>query len=116
MGVEKGDEEENAQKLIRRILGYRIFSGEDGKMNKSVKEVNGQVLVVSQFTLAADTKKGARPSFSSAAPPDEGERLYDYAVEMIKNELGEVSTGEFGADMRVSLQNDGPVTFWLQVP
>lgn len=117
IGVEKSDTSADVTKLANRLLGYRVFSDGDDKMNLSVKDIQGDVLLVSQFTLAADTRKGARPSFSSAAPPDSAQVLFDAFVTHIKNEpaLNHVATGEFGADMQVSLLNDGPVTFHLQV-
>lgn len=114
IGVEKNDSQENADKLIRRLLGYRIFSDVDNKMNLSLSDVSGGLLLVPQFTLAADTKKGMRPSFSSAAPPLLGEQLFDYFVQQAKFQYPQVQTGQFSADMQVSLCNDGPVTFYLQ--
>ena len=114
LGVQKGDDEARAEKLIHKVLNYRIFPDDEGKMNLSVKDVGGGVLVVSQFTLAADTQKGLRPSFSSAAPPAEAERLYNYFVEKMDSLHGRVATGVFGGDMKVSLCNDGPVTFLLE--
>lgn len=113
IGVEKEDTEKNADRLLERLLGYRIFSDQDDKMNLSVSDVEGGLLLVPQFTLAADTRKGKRPSFSSAAPPSEGERLFNYFVNKAKADYPMVETGQFGADMKVSLCNDGPVTFWL---
>ncbi len=113
LGIEKADDEKKAEKLLHKILNYRIFSDAEDKMNLSLKDINGQLLIVSQFTLAANTKKGMRPSFSSAAAPDEGLRLYNYFVEHAKQEVS-VSTGEFGADMKVHIVNDGPVTFRLE--
>lgn len=113
VGVEKGDDEAKADKLLHRMLGYRVFADAEDKMNLSVADVSGGLLLVSQFTLAADTKKGMRPSFSSAAPPADGERLFDYLVDQAKQKHPIVESGEFGADMKVSLLNDGPVTFWL---
>ena len=113
LGIEKTDTQSTADKLIEKILAYRIFSDEQQKMNCSVQQVNGGVLVVSQFTLAADTQKGLRPSFSSAMPPANAEKLYDYFVERIRTQHSKVATGIFGADMQVSLLNDGPVTFNL---
>ncbi|MEP1742707.1 MAG: D-aminoacyl-tRNA deacylase [Kangiellaceae bacterium] len=113
IGVEKNDTQEKADKLIRRLLGYRIFSDQNDKMNLSLSDVAGGLLLVPQFTLAADTNKGMRPSFSSAAPPQIGEQLFDYFVEQATNLHPVVQTGRFGADMQVSLCNDGPVTFWL---
>ncbi|ATC93165.1 D-aminoacyl-tRNA deacylase [Pseudoalteromonas tunicata] len=115
LGVEKHDNEQSADKLLHKICGYRIFTDDQGKMNLSVSDVQGQLLVVSQFTLAADTKKGMRPSFSSAAVPDEAKRLYHYFVAQAQAKGIEVATGEFGADMKVHLVNDGPVTFRLEV-
>ncbi|MCG3883641.1 D-tyrosyl-tRNA(Tyr) deacylase [Photobacterium leiognathi] len=115
LGVEKGDDEVKAQKLRDKVLGYRVFSDEDGKMNLNVQQAGGSVLVVSQFTLAADTKKGMRPGFSSGAAPTEAERLYEYFVEQCKAKEIQTETGIFAADMQVALNNDGPVTFWLQV-
>lgn len=116
LGVEKEDDEKKADKLLNKVSGYRIFPDDEGKMNLSLKDIKGQLLVVSQFTLAADTKKGMRPSFSSAAIPSEAARLYEYFVGQAKNiePLTKVATGEFGADMKVSLINDGPVTFRLE--
>lgn len=113
IGVEKNDTQEKADKLIRRLLGYRIFSDQNDKMNLSLSDVAGGLLLVPQFTLAAETNKGMRPSFSSAAPPQIGEQLFDYLVEQAINLHPVVQTGRFGADMQVSLCNDGPVTFWL---
>lgn len=114
VGVERGDTEVEALLLAERVLGYRIFPDAEGKMNRSLKEVNGQMLAVPQFTLAADTKNGTRPSFSTAASPAEAERLFGKFVEKMKEWLPRVATGRFGADMQLSLVNDGPVTFWLQ--
>ncbi|SFD31604.1 D-aminoacyl-tRNA deacylase [Pseudoalteromonas denitrificans] len=114
LGIEKGDEEQKSDKLLKKVMGYRIFPDKEGKMNLSLKDIEGQLLVVSQFTLAADTKKGMRPSFSSAAVPSEGERLYNYFVSQAKEYASHVETGEFGADMKVHLVNDGPVTFRLE--
>lgn len=114
IGVQKNDSSSNADKLLRRLLGYRIFSDENDKMNLSLSDIAGGLLLVPQFTLAADTNKGMRPSFSSAAPPDLGEQTFDYFVQQARNQYSQVQTGQFGADMQVSLCNDGPVTFWLQ--
>lgn len=114
LGVEKDDTEARADKLLKKILGYRIFPDDDGKMNLNLEQINGELLVVSQFTLVADTQKGLRPSFSSGASPDLGERLYNYFLEQSKSTGVTVSSGRFGADMKVSLCNDGPVTFWLE--
>ena len=115
LGVEKKDDEAVADKLLKKILNYRIFSDEDDKMNLSVLDVAGGVLLVSQFTLVADTKKGLRPSFSSAAKPADAEHLYRYTVDSAKKLTKNVQQGVFAADMRVSLLNDGPVTFMLEV-
>lgn len=115
LGVEKEDDAQKAEKLVNRILGYRVFEDEAGKMNLSLKDVQGELLLVPQFTLAADTNSGMRPSFSSAAPPEDGERWFNYVVDRCDAILGKVEKGRFGADMKVALLNDGPVTFWLQV-
>lgn len=116
IGVEKKDSEDQVTRLLDKILSYRIFADSDDKMNLSVKDIEGGLLlVVPQFTLAADTQKGCRPSFSSAAPPELGEVLFDKFVTQAKNKYKHIETGQFGADMKVSLLNDGPVTFWLQV-
>lgn len=115
LGVEKEDDMAKADKLVHRMLGYRIFEDQQGKMNLSVRDIGGEVLLVPQFTLAADTNSGLRPSFSAAAAPQEGEHWFNYAAQKCKSDLGGVQLGEFGADMKVSLLNDGPVTFWLQV-
>lgn len=116
IGVERGDAEAQADRLLERLLGYRVFSDAEGKMNLGLRDVNGGLLLVPQFTLAADTCKGMRPSFTPAAPPPEGERLFDYLVRQARHQYSPVATGRFGADMKVTLTNDGPVTFWLQVP
>jgi D-aminoacyl-tRNA deacylase len=115
LGVERGDGGVEAARLAERVLGYRVFADSDGKMNRSLVEIEGELLVVPQFTLVADTKSGARPSFSSGASPAEGERLYLAFVDEAKKRHARVATGRFGAHMKVSLVNDGPVTFWLQV-
>ncbi|HBO23495.1 MULTISPECIES: D-aminoacyl-tRNA deacylase [unclassified Providencia] len=115
LGVEKDDDEQKAKRLCEKVLGYRIFSDDQGKMNLNVQQAGGSLLVVSQFTLAADTNKGMRPSFSGGAEPERAEELYTYFVQQSR-QLGIVTeTGQFAADMQVSLTNDGPVTFWLQV-
>ena len=114
LGVDKGDDQAKADQLLHKVLHYRFFVDDDGKMNNNVQQVGGSILIVSQFTLAADTKKGLRPGFSSAAPPALGEQLYDYFVAQAKAKIT-VATGQFGADMQVSLTNDGPVTFMLEV-
>ena len=116
IGVEKGDGEAQADRLLERMLAYRMFEDADGKMNLDLRQVGGELLLVSQFTLAANTNKGNRASFTSAAPPDEGRRLFDYLVDRAKEALGKCPTGEFGAHMQVRLINDGPVTFRLRVP
>jgi D-aminoacyl-tRNA deacylase len=118
--AERGDTQAVADKLLAKMLAYRVFSDATGKMNLPVRDIDGAgraggVLLVSQFTLAADTSSGLRPSFTPAAPPDEGRRLFDYFVAQARATHPIVETGEFGADMQVSLVNDGPVTFWLQV-
>jgi D-tyrosyl-tRNA(Tyr) deacylase len=114
LGIEKNDNEESINQLLNKILNYRIFNDKQGKMNLSLNDIAGDLLVVSQFTLAADTKKGMRPSFSSAAPPEPAEALYDSFLKQAQIKCqGEVASGEFGADMQVSLCNDGPVTFLL---
>lgn len=115
LGVQKDDDEAKADKLLHRLLGYRVFADAEDKMNLGLADVEGGLLLVPQFTLAADTRKGMRPSFSSAAPPAEGERLFDYVVSQAKQKYNKVETGQFGADMKVSLLNDGPVTFWIEV-
>ncbi|MCK4950724.1 MAG: D-tyrosyl-tRNA(Tyr) deacylase [Gammaproteobacteria bacterium] len=115
VGVERNDAQDQANRLLEKILGYRVFSDQEGKMNLSVQDIKGSVLLVPQFTLAADTGKGLRPSFSSAAEPEQGKELFEYLVERARQEHDPVATGKFGADMQVSLMNDGPVTFWLQV-
>jgi D-tyrosyl-tRNA(Tyr) deacylase len=114
VGVERGDGETEAARLAERVIAYRIFADAQGRMNLSLKEIAGELLAVPQFTLAADTNSGLRPSFSSAASPAEGEALFVRFVEKAA-EAVHVATGRFGADMQVSLVNDGPVTFWLQV-
>ncbi len=115
LGIQKADTEETVSKLIDKLLAYRIFADADNKMNCNVQQIDGGVLVVSQFTLAADTKKGLRPSFSSAAPPAQAQALYDYFVTQLRDRHPKVATGVFAADMQVSLVNDGPVTFMLEM-
>ena len=115
LGVERGDSENEAARLAERVLGYRVFADDAGKMNRSVKDVSGGLLVVPQFTLVADTNSGTRPSFFSGASPEDGERLYERFVQETRGRYARVETGRFGAHMKVSLVNDGPVTFWLQV-
>lgn len=114
VGVEPQDSEASAAKLLHKLLNYRVFSDSDGKMNLSLTEVAGGLLLVSQFTLAADTRKGLRPGFSTAAPPALGEALFDHLVGMARQQHDPVATGRFGADMQVHLINDGPVTFLLE--
>lgn len=115
LGIEKNDDEAKAKKLSQKVMNYRIFSDDLGKMNLNVQQVHGELLVVSQFTLVADTQSGNRPSFSSAAPTHLGEALYQYFVECCSINGMPCQTGVFGADMQVSLLNDGPVTFQLKV-
>ena len=114
VGVVKADGDSDAHRLVERILGYRIFSDQNGRMNRNVLEVQGSVLLVPQFTLAADTRKGMRPSFSSAAEPEKGSALFDAVVDIMRRQTSHVQCGRFGADMQVELVNDGPVTFWLE--
>ena len=114
VGVEKGDSEVDADKLLHKLLHYRVFSDEAGKMNHNLQQAQGGLLLVSQFTLVADTRKGLRPSFSSAAPPDEGERLFNYLVSQARAAWPHIAEGQVGADMQVALVNDGPVTFLLE--
>ena len=114
LGVEKEDNQEKADKLAEKVLNYRIFSDENDKMNLNVQQAKGELLIVSQFTLAADTQKGLRPSFSKGAAPALANELYEYFIQKCGEKLP-VSTGKFAADMQVSLTNDGPVTFWLNV-
>jgi len=115
VGVERGDGPAEAARLAERVLAYRIFADEQGKMNLSLKDTGGELLAVPQFTLAADTNSGLRPSFSSAAAPADGEALFLKFVEKAAESI-RVAGGRFGADMKVSLVNDGPVTFWIEVP
>lgn len=114
LGVEKKDSKKNTEDLLHKVINYRIFADSDGKMNLSLLDTQGELLIIPQFTLPANTKKGTRPSFASAAPPQEGNSLYRYFIEQAKLKIKVVGTGEFGADMQVSSTNDGPVTFWLQ--
>lgn len=116
VGVERDDGEAQADRLLERLLSYRVFPDAEGRMNLSLADIGGGLLLVPQFTLAADTRKGTRPGFSPAAEPAEGRRLFDYLASRARREHPIVETGEFGAHMLVSLVNDGPVTFWLQVP
>jgi D-tyrosyl-tRNA(Tyr) deacylase len=114
VGVQRGDDEQRAARLLERLLGYRVFPDAAGRMNRSLRDVQGGLLLVPQFTLAADTRKGSRASFTSAAPPEEGRRLFEHLVRRATASHPLVETGRFGADMQVSLVNDGPVTFWLE--
>jgi len=115
IGLERGDTGLEADRLLERLVTYRVFADKQGKMNLSLLDTGGGLLLVPQFTLAAQTQKGTRPGFSTAADPAEGRRLFDYLAEEARKRLAVVQTGEFGAHMRVSLTNDGPVTFWLRV-
>ena len=114
VGVEKADDRARAERLLQRILGYRIFTDAEGKMNLSLRDTGGGLLLVPQFTLAADTRKGMRPSFTPAAAPEDGRALFDYLGQCASEQHRPVAFGRFGADMQVSLVNDGPVTFQLQ--
>ncbi len=115
VGVERGDDEAGADRLLERLLGYRVFADAAGRMNRSLRETGGGLLLVSQFTLVADTDKGTRPSFSAAAGPEEGRRLFEYLLQRARMHHDPVATGVFGAHMHVALVNDGPVTFQLRV-
>ncbi len=116
LGVQREDTNQLADKLLHKVINYRIFEDDGGKMNQSLLDIQGELLIVSQFTLPADTRKGLRPSFTPAAPPAMGLALYEYFIEQANLAIEpSVQTGEFGADMQVSLVNDGPVTFWLEV-
>lgn len=114
LGVEKDDNGLQIQKMARKVFNLRIFTDTDGKMNKSISDVNGELLVVSQFTLVADTTKGNRPSFSKGATPAHGEFIYSSFIKHVSTEFSECQSGVFGADMAVNLVNDGPVTFWIE--
>lgn len=114
IGIERDDSETTADRLLDRLLGYRIFADAEGRMNLSLKDIGGGLLLVPQFTLAADTRRGMRPSFTPAAAPENGRRLFEYLVKQASQHYPDVATGRFGADMQVTLTNDGPVTFWLQ--
>ena len=117
LAVEPADTDAQAESLVDRLLRYRVFEDENGRMNRSLLDTGGGLLLVPQFTLAADTGKGLRPSFTRAAPPEQGRRLFDLAADHARRQIGDrLATGRFGAHMRVSLTNDGPVTFWLQTP
>ncbi len=115
IGVERFDSEQQVERLLARILGYRVFPDSSGRMNRSIVEISGGLLLVPQFTLAADTRKGMRPSFSSAATPEQSEILFNKLLEQARIRHKEVAAGRFGTHMQVHLVNDGPVTFWLQV-
>jgi D-tyrosyl-tRNA(Tyr) deacylase len=114
IGVRRGDDRASADRLIERVLGYRIFPDDQGRMNRSLRDIGGGLLLVSQFTLAADTRTGTRAGFTTAAPPDEAKVLFDYLAERAAIVHNPVATGVFGANMQISLVNDGPVTFWLE--
>ena len=114
VAVEKVDTQKDAERLLERILNYRIFADENDRMNLGLKSINGGLLLIPQFTLAADTKKGCRPSFISAAPPEKGLQLFSYLQNLAKNSYDKIEFGRFGADMKVTLVNDGPVTFILR--
>ncbi|WP_455383811.1 D-aminoacyl-tRNA deacylase [Acidihalobacter prosperus] len=116
VGVERGDGEPQAERLLDRLLGYRVFGDAEGRMNLSLSDVGGGLLLVPQFTLPANTRKGMRPSFTPAAAPEDGRRLFAWIVERARARHAPVATGIFGADMQVESVNDGPVTFWLEVP
>ncbi len=113
--AERGDTEQEADALLDKLLGYRVFPDEADRMNRSLADIDGGLLLVPQFTLAADTQSGKRPSFTPAAPPEEARRLFDYFSAQARVRHRQVQTGRFGANMQVSLTNDGPVTFWLQI-
>lgn len=114
IGVQPRDDEGSTERLLERLLGYRIFPDEQGRMNRSLRDIGGGLLLVPQFTLAADTHKGTRPGFSTAAAPAEAERLFGQLCAAARRSHPHIETGQFGADMQVALVNDGPVTFWLQ--
>lgn len=114
VGIEKNDGQPQMERLLQRLLGYRVFEDDDGKMNRSVQDVQGGLLLVPQFTLTADTNKGMRPSFTSGAAPDDAKEAFGRFVDLASSQFGKVQSGRFGADMKVELVNDGPVTFWLQ--
>lgn len=115
VGVERGDGALQAERLVERLLAYRVFADAAGRMNHSLQQVQGGLLLVPQFTLAADTRSGLRPSFTPAATPADGERWFAHLVQHARRQHAVVATGQFGADMQVSLTNDGPVTFWLRI-
>ncbi len=115
VGVEKNDSEKQAERLIEKLINYRVFPDDQDKMNLSLKEIKGGLLLVPQFTLAAETQKGLRPSFSNAAVPELGKQLFEYLITHARQQFAIVEAGVFGANMQVNLTNDGPVTFWLKV-
>lgn len=114
VGVQKHDGPDEVERLSERLLGYRVFADEQGKMNLSVRDIEGGILLVPQFTLAADTRKGTRASFTAAATPEQGRSCFEQLLQTTRQRYANVQSGRFGADMQVSLTNDGPVTFWLQ--
>ncbi len=114
LGIEKNDTDKNADLLLNKIIHFRIFEDEQQKMNRSLLDCKGELLIVPQFTLPADTRKGTRPSFASAAPPQLGKKMVDYFIAQSQQNIDRVQAGKFGVDMQVSLVNTGPVTFWLQ--
>ncbi|MEJ2529316.1 MAG: D-aminoacyl-tRNA deacylase [Gammaproteobacteria bacterium] len=114
IGIERGDSEAKADRLLERLLSFRVFPDSDDRMNLSLRDIDGDLLLVPQFTLAADTRKGNRPGFSNAAKPDDGQYLFNYLYAQATGRHAWVQRGIFGADMQISLINDGPVTFWLQ--
>jgi len=114
IAVEPADGEVQARRMLERLLGYRVFADAQGRMNRSLAETGGGLLLVPQFTLAADTRKGMRPSFTSAAPPEVGQKWFEHLVELAKKQHAPVEIGQFGAHMQIHLVNDGPVTFWLE--
>lgn len=116
VAVQPGDDEPRTKRMLERLLGYRVFADEQGRMNRSLADTGGELLLVSQFTLAADTRSGMRPSFTRAATPEEGRRWFDRLVELARAAHPRVEIGRFGAHMKVHLVNDGPVTFWLETP
>jgi D-aminoacyl-tRNA deacylase len=116
IGVQRDDGRASCDRLLERVLGYRIFADPEGRMNLNLRDVRGGLLLVSQFTLAADTRTGTRAGFTTAAPPDTARALFEYLLAQARAQHSPVATGEFGAHMRVSLVNDGPVTFWLEAP
>lgn len=116
VAVQPADDETSTRRMLERLLGYRVFADEQGRMNRSLKDTGGDLLLVSQFTLAADTRSGMRPSFTTAASPEQGRRWFDRLVELARDAHPRVEIGRFGAHMKVQLVNDGPVTFWLETP